>query len=42
MNYCHNCGEKLLNSPKFCGQCGIKINESSAPLKRVRSREDYN
>ena len=39
MNYCHNCGEKLLNSPKFCGQCGIKINESSAPLKKESVQE---
>ncbi len=39
MNFCHNCGEKLLNSPKFCGQCGIKINESSAQSNKESVQE---
>jgi len=27
MNFCHNCGEKLLNNPKFCAACGAKLNQ---------------
>lgn len=29
MKYCTNCGTKLLNSTKFCGACGNKIEKKS-------------
>ena len=28
MNFCHNCGGKLQENPKFCPHCGVKLNES--------------
>ena len=28
MAYCQNCGEKLQDGAKFCGNCGIKVSET--------------
>lgn len=28
MNFCHNCGGKLQENPKFCPHCGVKLNDS--------------
>lgn len=30
MKYCTNCGKTLLDSPKFCGECGHKIKSDSS------------
>ena len=31
--FCRNCGEKLINNAEFCGQCGVKMNNLSKPIK---------
>ena len=40
MSYCTNCGAKLSEGAKFCGECGTKVASNEAPQSPVESHED--
>lgn len=40
MSYCVNCGAKLSEGAKFCGECGTKVASNEAPQPPVESHED--
>ena len=33
INYCSNCGAKVLKNAHFCGECGNKISQTQEPKK---------
>ena len=35
MEYCTNCGEKILDNSKFCSKCGMKIEEVTKENKKI-------
>lgn len=35
--YCGNCGAKLEDSDKICGQCGMLVNNESVNLSGVKN-----
>ena len=38
MNFCHNCGGKLQENPKFCSHYGMKFNGSLATTIKSNSK----
>ena len=37
--YCPNCGTKLANDAKFCGNCGYNLRTAVQPAARVRDND---